>query len=35
VQRQDKQYSSVMTPPDIRGNTLVEMIDALLALPSS
>jgi 2-haloacid dehalogenase len=35
VQRQDKQYSSVMTPPDVRGNTLVEVIDALLALPSS
>jgi 2-haloacid dehalogenase len=35
VQRQDKQYSSVMTPPDVRGNTLVEVVDALLGLPSS
>ncbi len=35
VRRQDQRFSAAMSPPDVRGNTLAEVVDALLALPAS
>ena len=33
VQRQDKRVLSVMSPPDVRGETLLEVVEKLLSLP--
>lgn len=35
VRRQEGRFSPAMEPPDVRGETLVEVCDALLALPGS
>jgi 2-haloacid dehalogenase len=35
VQRHDRRYSAAMSPPDVRGGTLVEVVEGLLALPDS
>ena len=33
VKRQDKAYHAAMQPPDVQGDTMVEVADALIALP--
>jgi 2-haloalkanoic acid dehalogenase type II len=34
VRRQDKAYHSAMQPPDVQGDSLLEVADALIALPA-
>jgi 2-haloacid dehalogenase len=35
VQRQNQHYLSAMSPPDVQGGTLLEVVDKLLALPAN
>jgi 2-haloacid dehalogenase len=35
VQRQNQHYLSAMSPPDVQGGTLLEVVDKLLELPAS